>query len=55
MVYRYMVILCFFFIVPDTLRADGEDVPYDQSAEDERNGLFTVRQYFSAVRLSVYL
>ena len=26
MVYRYMVILCLFFIVPDTLRADGEDV-----------------------------
>ena len=26
LVYRYMVILCLFFIVPDTLRADGEDV-----------------------------
>ena len=47
MVYRYMVILCLFFIVPDTLRADGEDVL-------ERM-IFTVRQYFSAVRLSVYL
>lgn len=26
LIYRYMVILCLFFIVPDTLRADGEDV-----------------------------
>ena len=26
LIYRYIVILCLFFIVPDTLRADGEDV-----------------------------
>ena len=53
MVYRYMVILCLFFIVPDTLRADGEDVL--ERMISLPNGLFTVRQYFSAVRLSVYL
>ena len=55
LVYRYMVILCLFFIVPDTLRADGEDVLERMISLPKMNGLFTVRQYFSAVRLSVYL
>jgi hypothetical protein len=55
LIYRYMVILCLFFIVPDTLRADGEDVLERMISLPKMNGLFTVRQYFSAVRLSVYL
>ncbi len=57
LVYRYMVILCLFFIVPDTLRADGEDVLERMISLPKMKGtdLFTVRQYFSAVRLSVYL